>query len=69
MNTRLPEYNDFLELFAGNNQLIELIKWCFLDEEEQREEFYRKYKHYPEKRDLLWKLKRDLVQVKNEIGG
>ena len=39
MNTRLPEYNDFLELFAGNNQLIELIKWCFLDEEEQREEF------------------------------
>lgn len=69
MTSKITEYEYLLSSFAGNGRLLDLIQWCLVDEEEQREKYYRQYGHYPEKRELLWKLKTDLVNKKLEIGG
>ncbi|WP_335941825.1 hypothetical protein [Fusobacterium polymorphum] len=64
---RKSKYDDFLAKYAGDNELLELIKWCVLDWEETKENYYQNYGKYPEQRNLLIKLKFDLVNKKNEI--
>lgn len=69
MISKITEYDDLLSSFAGSGKLLDLIQWCLIDEEEQREKYYRQHGHYPEKRELLWKLKTDLVNKKQELIG
>lgn len=69
MNSNNKKYDELLSKFCGNTELLELIKWCVLDWEEERELFFERYGKYPEQRNLLMKLKFDLVNKKNELTG
>lgn len=69
MNFNNKKYDELLNNFYGNYELLELIKWCILDWEEEREVFFQRNGKYPEQRNLLMKLKFDLVNKKNEIIG
>lgn len=69
MNTNMQKYDELLTTFSGSENLLELIKWCILDWEESKEAFYRTNGEYPRERNLLMKLKFDLVNKKNELTG
>lgn len=56
-------YLALLRTFSANKQIIELIQECILDDAREREEFYLINKKYPEKRELILKLKNDLETV------
>ena len=69
MNSNNKTYDELLTKFSGNYDLFELIKWCILDWQEERELFFQMNGKYPEERNLLMKLKFDLVNKKNELVG
>lgn len=56
------KYEIYLEKLKGNQDLIDLIDLCLLDWENYCEGFYRVNGHYPEQRELLTKLKFDLIE-------
>lgn len=69
MNINSQTYDELLTEFSGNKRLVELIKWCILDWEESKELAYRTFGEYPDERNLLMKLKFDLINKKNELTG
>lgn len=61
------KYNKLLAKFCSNDELIELIEECELDERGKREFNYLKTNRYPEQRELLGKLKTDLILKRREV--
>lgn len=61
MENRRLEYQILLDKFTGNIDLLSLIEEFILDEEREKEMFYRRTGHYPEPHDRLMKLKFDLL--------
>ncbi|MGL5714326.1 MAG: hypothetical protein ACRCX2_14995 [Paraclostridium sp.] len=53
-------YKELLSKYAGDNDLKELLKLVILDDFRVREKYYSTNKSYPDKQDLLGKLKVDL---------
>lgn len=68
MNCR-PEYTELLKKYCFDDKLIDLIEECFLDEIGRKEAFYIQYGVYPNKRELLGKLKADLLLTKGAKNG
>lgn len=62
-------YKNLLMKFVNNKDLEELIELVTVDNEREREVFYIENKRfkYPDRRDLLGKLKMDLFTVKKHI--
>lgn len=60
-------YIALLEVYCADDNLINLIDHCIIDEEREREEQYLEKARYPEKRELLGKLKIDLLTRKKMI--
>lgn len=73
MIKKTPEYEKLLNKFCDDTDIFELIEQCILDEFGQREATYELNGRYPEKRELIMKLKADLIntRVKNikQAGG
>lgn len=61
------KYNSLLNKFAGNDELIELINLCIIDDARLREIVYLKKSAYPDRRDLLGKLKTDIMLKRVEL--
>lgn len=57
MNNR---YKELLCKYASNKEVEELIELVVLDDFRVREDYYTKNKQYPQRQDLLSKLKVDL---------
>lgn len=60
MNNR---YKELLNKFASNKDIYELLELVILDDVREREKYYLNNQHYPEKRNLINKLKVDLETV------
>lgn len=60
MNFR-DKYQMLLDKFSGNSELLEMIEECILDDISKREAVYLNIGQYPQQRDLLMKLKTDLI--------
>lgn len=60
------KYQILLDRFAGNLELLELIEECILEDKGEREVAYLNSKKYPEQRDLIMKLKTDLIMNTNK---
>lgn len=58
------KYESLLNKFTGNNELLELIEECILDEIGKAEAYYMNMGRYPAERNLLMKLKTDLILMK-----
>lgn len=61
MKLHRSKYQILLDKFKGDTELIELIEECILEDKGEREAIYIRRKEYPEQRDLLMKLKTDLL--------
>lgn len=61
------KYDKLLAKYCGNDEMLELLEECMLDELGKREFKYIKTGKYPEQRDLLGKLKTDLILKKIEV--
>lgn len=55
------EYQILLDKFTGNKELLKLIEECQIEDIGEREAFYLNNNKYPEQRNLLMKLKTDLI--------
>ena len=55
------EYQILLDKFTGNNDLYKLLEECLLEDERNRESTYLMSGIYPERRNLIMKLMRDLT--------
>lgn len=62
MEIQTPEYQKLLNKFATDNDIFELI--CILADYADREKEFLSKKRYPEKRELIMKLKSDLMLTK-----
>lgn len=60
MNFR-DKYQMLLDKFSGNSELLEIIEECILDDISKKEAIYLNTGQYPQQRDLLMKLKTDLI--------
>ena len=54
------QYKILLSKYASDKDLMELLELVVLDDFRSREEYYIKNKTYPQRQDLLGKLKIDL---------
>lgn len=61
------KYIDLLRKFSGDEELISLINFIFLYDQESREETYTKNGKYPERRELLGLLKNQLLVTKEHL--
>lgn len=61
MNNHRDKYQRLLDKFTGNTELLELIEECILDEVGKAEATYLNTGRYPAERNLLMKLKTDLI--------
>lgn len=67
------DYGKLLVKYCKDEELIELIEQCIIHEYETRERVYEETEklnlvgRYPEKRDLLMKLKSDLNNMKHYL--
>ena len=61
------KYDILLAKFCKNDEIVEMLEECMLDELGKREFKYIKNGKYPEYRDLLGKLKTDLILKKIEV--
>lgn len=59
------EYIELLKKYAFNEELTKLIDLVYLDSIRERENYYLQHSAYTEQRDLLQKLKIDLITVRN----
>ena len=57
-------YIDLLNKFCNNDNLINLVNHCIMDNIRQNEDVYLSTGRYPEKRDLMSKLVTDLKKAK-----
>lgn len=57
-------YKKLLLQFAGNKELLELLDLVVLDDMRVRGNYYMQHNSYPERIDLLQKLKIDLETTK-----
>lgn len=64
MEIQTPEYQKLLNKFATDNDIFELIERCILADYADREKEFLLKKRYPEKRELIMKLKSDLMLTK-----
>lgn len=64
MEIQTPEYQKLLNKFATDNDIFELIERCILADYADREKEFLSKKRYPEKRELIMKLKSDLMLTK-----
>lgn len=60
----MNRYKELLKKFYSNEELIELLDLVVMDSRREKEEHYLKNKSYPDDRDLLGKLKTDLLTVR-----
>lgn len=67
MSDNREKYDILLAKFCKNDEIVEMLEECMLDELGKREFKYIKTGKYPEYRDLLGKLKTDLILKKIEV--
>lgn len=60
-------YIKLLKKYCVDGNLINLINRCIIDEEREREEHYLETGKYPEERNMLNKLKFDLLTSKKVL--
>lgn len=61
MTDKTARYEVLLEQFSSNMDIYDLIEECILDDLGKREAEYIRNGKYPEQRNLLMKLKSDLL--------
>ena len=61
------EYEKLLKEFCMNENIFNLIEQCILDEYGKRETHYITNGKYPEERNLLMKLKADLIVTEQTV--
>lgn len=64
MIKKTPDYEKLLNKYCADTDIFELIEQCILDEYGQREAIYELNGRYPEKRELIMKLKADLINTR-----
>lgn len=57
-------YQELLQKYSNDTDLLELINLCIIDNRRERELFYLRNNKYPEKRELIEKLRIDLLTLK-----
>lgn len=62
-----PDYEKLLNKYCKDNDIFILIEQSILTDFGEREDFYNRYKKYPEQRDRLMKLKNDLLMQRKKI--
>lgn len=67
MDIKNKSYDVLLARYCGDDGLIELLRACILDEEDTKEAIYRVEYKYPEERNLILKLKYDLIEKRKEL--
>lgn len=64
---KTPQYEKLLIKYCSDTDIFELIEECILDDYGQREATYIRNGKYPEKRELIMKLKSDLINTRANI--
>lgn len=59
------KYKKLLEKYCYDTDIFELIEQCILDEAGCREAEFVRSGRYPERRELIMKLKYDLISCQN----
>lgn len=67
LEQQTPEYEKLLIKFAADKDIFELIERCILADYADREKEFILKKKYPERRDLIMKLKMDLAFTRNKM--
>lgn len=67
LDTQPLKYKNLLVKYAVDKDIFELIEQCILSEYGTREMEYLNKGRYPEKRELIMKLKADLSVARQEI--
>lgn len=57
-------YQELLKKYCNDTDLLELINLCIIDNRRERELFYLSKGKYPDKRELIEKLRIDLLTLK-----
>lgn len=62
----ITEYDVLLKKYSSNPEIIRLLDLAVLEEERRREQIYISCSRYPERRDILSRLRQDLISSLDE---